>query len=39
MNDVMQMIDFIYAQPRGRGYRAPTCDDFIIYQANVKRLN
>lgn len=38
MEDVMQMIDFIYAQPRGRGHKTPTYDDFIIYQASVKRL-
>lgn len=38
MTDVMQMIDFIYAQPRGRGHKTPTYDDFIIYQASVKRL-
>lgn len=38
MTDVMQMIDFIYAQPKGKGKKAPTYDDFIIYQASVKRL-
>lgn len=38
MTDVIQMIDFIYAQPRGKGHKVPTYDDFIIYQANVKRL-
>lgn len=38
MADVMQMIDFIYAQPRGRGHKTPAYDDFIIYQASVKRL-
>ena len=38
MTDVMQIIDFIYAQPRGKGHKAPTYDDFIIYQASVKRL-
>lgn len=38
MTDVMQMIDFIYAQPKGKGHKKPTYDDFIIYQANVKRL-
>lgn len=35
MADVMQMIDFIYAQPKGR---TPTYDDFIIHQASAKRL-
>lgn len=38
MTDVMQMIDFIYAQPKGKGHKTPTYDDFIIYQASVKRL-
>lgn len=38
MADVMDMIDFIYSQPRGRGHKTPTYDDFIIYQANLKRL-
>ena len=38
MADVMDMIDFIYAQPKGRGHKKPTYDDFIIYQAGLKRL-
>lgn len=38
MTDVMQMIDFIYTQPKGKGHKTPTYDDFIIYQASVKRL-
>lgn len=38
MTDVMQMIDFIYAQSKGKGHKSPTYDDFIIYQASVKRL-
>lgn len=38
MKDVMQMIDFIYAQPRGKGHKAPTYDEFIIHQASLKRL-
>lgn len=38
MTDVMQMIDFIYAQPKGKWHKTPTYDDFIIYQASVKRL-
>jgi prophage antirepressor-like protein len=38
MTDVMQMIDFIYSQPKGRGHKTPTYDDFIIYQASLKRL-
>lgn len=37
MADILQMIDFIYAQPKGKSDRI-TYDDFIIYQASVKRL-
>lgn len=37
MTDILQMIDFIYAQPKGKSDRL-TYDDFIIYQASVKRL-
>ena len=38
MSDVMSMIDYIYSQPRGRGHKKPTYEDFIIHQANQKRL-
>lgn len=38
MTDVMQMIDFIYAQPKGKEHKHPTYEDFIIYQAGLKRL-
>lgn len=38
MTDILQMIDFIYAQPKGNGDRMLTYNDFIIYQASVKRL-
>ena len=35
MTDVYEMINFIYAQPRGRGKKVPTYDDFIIYQTRM----
>lgn len=38
MQDIGDMIDFIFAQPRGRGKTVPTYDDFIVYQASVKRI-
>ncbi|MBS5511758.1 MAG: Bro-N domain-containing protein [Clostridium sp.] len=38
MTDVMDMIDYIFAQPRGRGHRRPTYEEFLIHQANTKRL-
>ena len=38
LQDVYDMIDFIFAQPKGRGHRKPTYEDFITYQACVKRI-
>jgi hypothetical protein len=38
LHDVFDMIDYIYSQPKGRGRRKPTYEDFIIYQAGVKRI-
>lgn len=38
LQDVYDMIDFIFAQPRGRGHEKPTYEDFIIYQSCVKRI-
>ena len=37
MADVMDMVDFIYSQPKGK--KQPTYEDYIIYRANKKRLN
>lgn len=38
LQDVYGMIDYIFSHERGRGKPLPTYEDFIIYQANVKRL-
>lgn len=38
LNDVHDMIDFIFSVPKGRGYRKLTYEDFVIYQSTVKRL-
>ena len=38
LRDIYDMIDYIYAQPRGRGHKVPTYEDFIICQAGMKRL-
>lgn len=37
MADAMDMVDFIYSQPKGK--KQPTYEDYIIYRANKKRLN
>lgn len=37
MRDVYDMIDYVFAE-KARGNKAPTYNDFIIYQASVKRL-
>lgn len=39
MADAMDMVDFIYSQPKGKGKKQPTYEDYIIYRANKKRLN
>lgn len=31
--DLMDMVDFIYAHPRGRGKRIPTYEDFIVHMS------
>lgn len=38
LQDVYGMIDYIFSHERGRGKPLPTYEDFIVYQANVKRL-
>lgn len=38
MNDAMDMIDFIYSQPQGKGHKKISYDDFII-QTSIRRLN
>lgn len=38
MNDIYQMIDFVFSIPKGKGYRKPTYEDFVVYQSTVKRL-
>lgn len=38
LNDVHDMIDFIFNVPKDKGYRKPTYEDFVIYQSTVKRL-
>lgn len=36
LQDAMNMIDFIYSQPKGK--RKPTYEDFIVVQTSIKRL-
>lgn len=38
LQNVYEMIDFIYSQPTGKGHKKATFDDFIAYKANVKML-
>ncbi len=37
MNDVYDMVDFIYSKPKGKGIKRPTYDDYIVH-LSVKRL-
>lgn len=38
LQDAYDMIDFIYSQPRGKGHKKTTFDDFIAYKASTKML-
>lgn len=38
LQDAYDMIDFIYSQPRGKGHKKTTYDDYIAYKANMKML-
>ncbi len=38
LKDAYDMIDFIYSQPRGKGHKKTTYDDYIAYKANMKML-
>lgn len=37
LDDVFDMVDFIFSFPKGRGHRKPTYEDYIV-QASIKRL-
>lgn len=39
MKDAMDMVDFVYSQPRGKGKRKPTYEDYMASRSNRKRLN
>lgn len=39
MKDAMDMVDFVYSQPRGKGKRKPTYEDYMASRSNQKRLN
>ena len=38
LNDVYDMIEYIFSKPSGRGYKKPTYDEYIV-QASIKRLS
>jgi len=38
LKDVYDMVDFVFSIPKGRGHIKPTFEDYIIYQASIKRL-
>lgn len=38
MKNVFDMVDYVFSQPRGRGHKAPTYDDYIAHKANVKMI-
>ena len=38
MKNVFDMVDYVFSQPRGRGHKAPTYDDYIAHKTNVKMI-
>ena len=38
MKNVFDMVDYVFSQPRGRGHKAPTYDDYIAHKASVKMI-
>lgn len=38
MKNVFDMVDYVSSQPRGRGHKAPTYDDYIAYKASMKMI-
>lgn len=38
MTDIYGMIDYIFAQPKGKGHKKPSYEDYIIYQTGVKKI-
>lgn len=39
MKDAMDMVDFVYSQPRGKSKCKPTYEDYMASRSNQKRLN
>lgn len=39
MKDAMDMVDYVYSQPPGKGKRKPTYEDYMASRSNQKRLN
>lgn len=37
LKDVFDMIDYIYAQPRGRGIRKPTYEGYVLFRLNEQK--
>lgn len=38
MKNVFDMVDYVFSQPRGRGHKALTYDDYIAHKASVKMI-
>lgn len=38
MKNMFDMIDYVFSQPRGRGHRTLTYDDYIAHKASVKMI-
>ena len=38
MKNVFDMVDYVFSQPRGRGHKALTYDDYVAHKASVKMI-
>lgn len=38
LQNVFDMVDYVFSQPRGRGHKALTYDDYITHKASVKMI-
>ena len=38
MKNVFDMVDYVFSQPRGRGHKALTYDDYVSHKASVKMI-
>lgn len=38
LKNVFDMVDYVFSQPRGKGHKKPTYDDYIVHKASIKQI-